>query len=759
MTAAGGRLAQPLHRQLGLTDAEASAIEQILGRPPNHLELAMYAAMWSEHCSYKSSKLHLRRLPTEGSSVLVGPGENAGVVDAGDGLAVALRIESHNHPSAVEPYQGAATGVGGIIRDIFAMGARPVALMDALYFGPPSEARNRWLATGVVSGISGYGNAAGVPTVGGELNFAPCYSGNPLVNVLCCGFMRKENLVLGRAVGVGNLAVLLGSTTGRDGIGGVSVLASAGFSDDAAAETAKRPNVQVGDPYEEKRLIEATLELLGRGLLVGVQDLGGGGLTCAASETASRGGTGMDVNVLAVPLREPAMEPFEVMTSESQERMLAIVTPGSLSAVMEACDRWEVRATVVGRVTASGRLRVLAGWDGEVLADVPAASLHEGAPVYDRPVRRPARPRRAQGDPGCPRAPGGRQLEMDLLSMLASPEWVFSQYDHELFLNTTVAPGADAAVLRLSAPGARPPAGAPLRGVALSTDGNPRWCALDPRLGTALLVAESALNVACAGARPIALVNCLNFGNPEHPEVMWQLSESVDGMAEACRALGLPVIGGNVSLYNETGGRDIDPTPVVAVLGTIDRLAPGIPVPALTPGSRVLLLGAGAVSLAGSRWAAGPHGHVGGELATIDYALHSRLLALVASLVNDRLVDGVHDVADGGIGLALAEMAVRSRTGCHVGGLSGHSELFGEGPSKVLVSVPPPLLEEVRRRAEAARVPLRLLGEAGGRRFLVEGLLDLEVSEMVSAWEGALPRALGFASQGAAGSTGRSRVG
>src|SRR5579872_2957329 len=379
-----------IHRALGLTDEEALEIERLLGREPNHLELAMYSVMWSEHCSYKSSRAHLRRLPTTGERVLVGPGENAGVVDAGGGLAVALRIESHNHPSAIEPYQGAATGVGGILRDIFTMGARPIALMDPLRFGDPDDPRARWIATGVISGISGYGNSVGVPTVGGEIAFDECYADNPLVNVLCCGVLPVDRLVLGRASGEGNLAVLLGSTTGRDGIGGVSVLASAGFSDDQEAEEAKRPNVQVGDPFEEKRLIEACLQLLDEALVVGIQDLGGAGLTCATSETASRGGVGMDVNVEAVPVREPGMTAWEIMTSESQERMLAIVTPGSLERVLEVCRRWEVRASVVGRVTPSGRLRILDGWEGDVLADVPASTLHEDAPLYNRPMSRPA---------------------------------------------------------------------------------------------------------------------------------------------------------------------------------------------------------------------------------------------------------------------------------------------------------------------------------------------------------------------------------
>ena len=704
----------------------------------------MYAVMWSEHCSYKSSRRHLRRLPTQGPEVLVGPGENAGVIDAGDGIAVAIRIESHNHPSAIEPYQGAATGVGGIIRDIFTMGARPVALMDPLRFGPPGDARNRWVATGVVSGISGYGNAVGVPTVGGELEFASCYAGNPLVNVLCCGLLPKDRLVFGRAGGEGNLAVLLGSTTGRDGIGGVSVLASAAFTDDVEAEAAKRPNVQVGDPYEEKRLIEATLELLDKHLVFGIQDLGGAGLTCATSETASRGGVGMDVDVAAVPLREPGMEPFEIMTSESQERMLAIVVPADLDAVTEVCRRWEVRATVVGKVTTTGRLRILKGWDGDVLADVPAASLHEDAPNYDRPMRRPAwLDERLADDPArLPPPTSPSELANDLARLLADPSWAFRQYDHQLFLNTVVAPGADAAVLRLSAPGVRPSGGADVRGMALSTDGSPRWCALDPRAGTRLVVAESALNVACAGARPVALVNCLNFGNPEHPEVMWQLSEAIDGMAEACTALGIPVVGGNVSLYNESNGTDIDPTPVVGMLGLIDRLRPGVPTPAFVPGSRVVLLGpngSGAVSLAGSRWAAERRGHLGGHLAALDLALHARLLALVAGLVDERLVDGVHDISDGGLGVALAEMMVKSGTGCRLGGIAGYAELFGEGPSRVLVSVPSVRFATVRERSSEAGVPATDLGVGGGDALVIDGLLELGLADALSSWHEALP--------------------
>ncbi len=775
-----------IHRALGLTDDEADAIVRLLGREPNHLELAMYAVMWSEHCSYKSSRVHLKRLPTDGPHVLVGPGENAGVVDAGGGLAVALRIESHNHPSAIEPYQGAATGVGGILRDIFTMGARPIALMDPLRFGPLSDPRSRWIATGVISGISGYGNSVGVPTVGGEITFDECYADNPLVNVLCCGVLPIDRLVLGRASGEGNLAVLLGSLTGRDGIGGVSVLASAGFGPDAEVEQAKRPNVQVGDPFEEKRLIEACLQLLDEALLVGIQDLGGAGLTCATSETASRGGVGMDVDVTAVPRREPGMEPWEVMTSESQERMLAIVTPEVLDRVFDVCRKWEVRATVVGRVTGTGQLRILDGWDGPVLADVPAVTLHDDAPLYHRPMSPPV-DLAARGADDPANLGALPDCGADLLALLMDPSWVYRQYDHQLFLNTVVAPGGDAALLRLAAPGVPAPAG-PARGLALSTDGNARWCSLDPRAGTALVVAESTLNVACVGARPVALVNCLNFGNPEHPEVMWQLSEAIDGMAAACRALSVPVIGGNVSLYNESRGRDIDPTPVVGVLGLVDQLRRRPPGIGLVEGSHLLVIGAvgvraagdgvaadgaaadgaapaapdhdggvaaspSAVSLGGSRWAVDLHGHRGGRLPSLDLDLHGRLLALVSDLVGGAvsLVDGVHDVSDGGLGVALAEMAVRSEVGFRVDGIADHLALFGEGPSRVVVSVPAPALNEVQTRAAAASLGVVELGRAGGDRLVVDGLLEISLADARAAWLGALPEALGVVATAGSG--------
>ena len=734
---------EPIHRALGLTDDEAADIARLLGRAPNHLELAMYAVMWSEHCSYKSSRLHLRRLPTEGRDVIVGPGENAGVVDAGDGIAVAFRIESHNHPSAIEPYQGAATGIGGILRDVFTMGARPIALMDPLRFGPLSDARSRWIADGVVSGISGYGNSVGVPTVGGEMVFDETYQDNPLVNVFCLGVLPIERLVLGKASGMGNLAVLFGSTTGRDGIGGVSVLASAGFGD-VDDDAAKRPSVQVGDPFEEKRLIEACLAMLDANLVVGIQDLGGAGLTCATSETASRGGVGMDVYVSEVPQREAGMAPFEVLTSESQERMLAIVTPEHLDAVLAICARWEINAAVVGTVTAGGRLRVLDRPGGEVLADVPASSLHEGAPLLDRPRSEPADRAARLADTADAALAPPPDPGADLLDLIYDTSWAFSQYDHQLFLNTVAGPGDDATVLRLKHPGTGVDTG---RGLALTADGNHRWCALDPRRGTALVVAEAVANLACAGARPLALVNCLNFGNPEHPETMWQLSEAVDGMGEACRALSLPVVGGNVSLYNESRGRDIDPTPVVAVVGMVDRLVAPPPGTGLVDGTAVVALGPEPATLSGSAWA-WRRGHRAGTPPALELAAHRTLCDLVRDLVADGLVLAVHDTADG-LGPALAEMAVAGEVGARVAAPPDATArwLFGETPSRFLAAVDPPALAELRRRATAAGVPVATLGEAGGDRLLVDGppavAVDLPLTDVVAAWRGRLPALLG----------------
>jgi phosphoribosylformylglycinamidine synthase II len=754
----------PLHRQLGMTDAEFASVRELLDRDPTDLELAMYSVMWSEHCSYKSSRTYLKRFPTAAPWVLVGPGEGAGVVDVGDGLAVAVRIESHNHPSAVEPYQGAATGVGGIIRDVFSMGARPIALMDPLRFGPLDDARTRYLFEGVVSGISGYGNSVGVPTIGGEAVFDDCYRDNPLVNVLCLGVLPHDRLVLARAEGPGNLAVLLGSSTGRDGIGGASVLASAGFEEGSEN---KRPSVQVGDPFEEKRLIEACLELLDRRLAVGVQDLGAAGLSCAASETAAKAGAGMDVDVARVARREPGMNPTEVMTSESQERMLAIVEPHHLDAVLELARRWEVRAMVVGRVTDTGRFRVFdatfyalgvpgdtphpptgdtptpSSSDRAPVADVPVDSLGDG-PLYHRPVERPASLDALQGDDPRPQLAAkfgaGVDLSGELLELLTTPTiadktWVSRQYDHQLFLNTVVGPGGDAAVLRLK--GTR-------NALAISTDGKARFCHLDPRTGAQLVVLEAARNVACTGARPLALVNCLNFGNPEHPEVMWQFAEVVDGMSEACTALGIPVIGGNVSFYNESRGADIHPTPVVGVLGLIEPLDSAPPGAALHPGDAIVVLGTTAAELGGSEWAV-LKGAVGGVPPAANLDAARRAHELVAALVAERTVTGVHDCSEGGLAVALAEMAFAGGVGFEIDAAApGAAELtpaeayFSESASRVVLSVSGDG-SAVLQRAMQAGVPAAVVGVAQGDRLRAANAFDVPLADADRAWRDAIP--------------------
>ena len=745
-----------------MTDDELSAVVDELGREPTHLELAMYSVMWSEHCSYKSSRPHLRRFPTEAPWVLVGPGEGAGVIDVGDGIAVAVRIESHNHPSAVEPYQGAATGVGGIIRDIFSMGARPIAVMDPLRFGPLDDPRTRYLFEGVVSGISGYGNAVGVPTVGGELVFDECYRDNPLVNVFCLGTLPIERLVLAKAEGVDNLAVLIGAATGRDGIGGASVLASAGFE---AGSEAKRPSVQVGDPFEEKKLIEACLALLDSGLAIGVQDLGAAGISCAASETAAKTGAGMDVAVARAPHREPGMNPVEMLTSESQERMLAIVTPANLDEVLALCARWEIRASVIGRVTDTARFRVYDGLfdaigvpganppvpigddlvecssDREPIADVPIGSLGDG-PVYHRPLERPADYAERLADDPAPvlaaRFPAGSDLGSELLALLGSPNiadpsWVYRQYDHQLFLNTVIGPGSDASVLRLHE--------APPRALALAVDGKARYCALDPDVGARLAVLEAARNVACAGGTPKALVNCLNFGNPEHPEVMWQFSETVDGMSAACVALGMPVIGGNVSFYNESRGADIDPTPVVGVIGLIDELTDVPPIATLHEGDAIVLLGTTATELGGSAWAT-MHGLRHGRPPVADLDIAAQLHAFVAEQVVARVPSGIHDCSEGGLAIALAEMAINGGVGFNVTIGEGLA-CFSESASRVLMSVSPDRVDALRAAAREVGVPADVIGQAGGGSLVAGGAFSVDLEQATRAYRDAIPKLMG----------------
>ena len=727
---------QPLHRALGLTDEELDRIRATLGRDPNRTELAMYAAMWSEHCSYKSSKVHLRTLPTEGPQVLVGPGQDAGAVDIGDGLAAVFKMESHSHPSAVEPYQGAATGVGGIVRDIVSMGARPVALLDPLRFGPLTEERNRVLFAGVVAGIGGYGNCIGVPTVGGEIRFAEPHSSNPTVNVMCVGVAPADRLVTtANEVRAGSTLLLIGAATGRDGIGGVSVLASRTIEDQAADA---RPSVQIGDPFAGKLLIETCLELVEGGLLLRLQDLGGAGLTCAASESAAGAGMGAELDLDAVPLREAGLEPFEILTSESQERMLAVVDPSRLDEVHGVCEKWGLTSAVVGMLVDGGRLVVRMG--GAVVADVPARSLADDGPAYERGMERPAgRHLILEDDPTF--APVDTDPRDAFLAVLSSPNvaskrWAFEQYDQLVQGATVAPPGSDAAVIRIEGT---------LRALALSCDGNGRFGHLDPYLGAAHAVAEAARNVAVMGAIPLGTTNCMNFGNPERPEVMWEFAESIRGMADACRRLGTPVTGGNVSFYNESGGSAIWPTPIVGMLGLIEDyrllVRPGFP----GPGFLVYLLGETFPELGGSEFAQVVLRSVSGHPPALDLAREASLHQMLVEAARGDLLGSAHDCSDGGLAVALAESALAGDTGFAVslpGDEPWYVALFSESASRAVVSVAPEKAEAVEALASAHHLPLSRLGETGGPGMVFDSLLEISVEEVRSAHEGAIPKLL-----------------
>ncbi|TAK00463.1 MAG: phosphoribosylformylglycinamidine synthase subunit PurL [Chloroflexota bacterium] len=762
--------APPLHRALGITDHELAAIRARLGRDPNDVELAMFSVMWSEHCSYKSSKPLLRTLPTGSAAdgVVAGPGENAGVISIGDGLAVAFKIESHNHPSAVEPYQGAATGVGGILRDIFTMGARPIAVLDALRFGDPSDTRTRHLVDGVVRGVGGYGNCVGVPTVGGELVFDPSYQGNPLVNVMAIGLLEERLLTLAQAPGPGNLVILFGSATGRDGIGGASVLASATFTHD---DPSKRPSVQVGDPFAEKLLIEASLELIERGLVEGLQDLGAAGITCATSETADRAGTGMAIDLDAVPRREPGMAAFEVLISESQERMLAVVRPEREADVREVCARWGIPCATIGTVTGDGDIAVTEA--GHEIVRIPAAALTSDAIVLQHLAAPPAR-RRPAPAPGAPDAGASDRLPergMDpgavLTALLGSPALasrrpVFEQYDSTVQVNTVVGPGHGAAVLRVKGT---------TKALVATTDANAPVGAIDPWLGAALSVAEATRNVSMTGARPLGVTNCLNYGDPTRPEAFWQLSEAVRGLGDACRALGLPVTGGNVSLNNESPAGAILPTPEIGVVGLLDDVE-GLVGPAFAADDdAVLLVGEASPGLAGSEYARLAGGAAEDGPPPLDLDRERRVQAFAREAAGRGLTASMQDVSGGGLAVALAESAMWGGRGATLRIAVAHSpavDLFGESPSRIVVTAQPRHAAALQLLARQFGLPVETLGVVGGDRLVIElhgagatgaveergsrvaDPIDIAVADLAHTWEHGLARALDWEAPAAA---------
>jgi phosphoribosylformylglycinamidine synthase subunit PurL len=750
-------------RELGLKPDEYANIREILGRRPTSAELAMYSVMWSEHCSYKSSKVHLRQfgeLVTEEmrEHLMVGIGENAGVVDIGDGYAVTFKVESHNHPSYVEPYQGAATGIGGIVRDILAMGARPVAVMDPLRFGPLDAPDTARVLPGVVAGVGGYGNCLGLPNIGGEVVFDKTYAGNPLVNALCVGVMRHEQLHLAKASGAGNQVILYGAKTGGDGIGGVSVLASETFEASTGSTTggpAKRPSVQVGDPFMEKLLIECTLEIFAEHLVVGIQDLGGAGLSCATSELASAGDGGMHVWLDRVPLRDSTLAPEEILMSESQERMMAVVEPGNVERFLKICEKWDVDATVVGEVNDSGRLTV--EWHGETVVDVPPRTVAHEGPVYHRPFARPDDQDALAADRAedLPRPATGDELRETLLRLVASPNlcdksWITDQYDRYVLGNTVLAQPEDSGMVRVDEE--------TNLGVAVSTDCNGRFARLDPYAGAQLALAEAYRNVATTGARPLAVSDCLNFGSPEDPAVMWQFAEATRGLAEGCRDLGIPVTGGNVSLYNQTGDTAILPTPVVAVLGVIDDVTRRTRSGFGAEGQQIYLLGTTREELSGSEWAHVVHGHLGGRPPQVDLDIERQLADILVNASRDGLVDAAHDLSDGGLAQALAECCLRNHVGARIWlpedpstgsaqRLDPFLALFSESAGRAIVAVP--RSEEVRftDMCTARRFPHARIGVTDGTgkdaTLEVQGQFEVPLGELRAAWSATLPAAFG----------------
>ncbi|MGH3722930.1 MAG: phosphoribosylformylglycinamidine synthase subunit PurL [Mycobacterium sp.] len=739
--------------ELGLKDDEYARIRDILGRRPTDAELAMYSVMWSEHCSYKSSKVHLRyfgETTTEEmrSAMLAGIGENAGVVDIGDGWAVTFKVESHNHPSYVEPYQGAATGVGGIVRDIMAMGARPIAVMDQLRFGAADAPDTRRVFDGVVRGVGGYGNSLGLPNIGGETVFDASYAGNPLVNALCAGVLRKEDLHLAFASGTGNKIILFGARTGLDGIGGVSVLASETFGGDETegASRKKLPSVQVGDPFTEKVLIECCLELYAAHLVVGIQDLGGAGLSCATSELASAGDGGMHIDLDQVPLRATGMTPAEVLSSESQERMCAVVTPENVDAFMAVCRKWDVLATVIGEVTEGDRLRIT--WHGETVVDVPPRTVAHEGPVYQRPVARPDTQDALIADTtaGLVRPSTGDELRQTLLDMIGSPHlcsraFITEQYDRYVRGNTVLAEHADSGVIRVDEQTGR--------GIALATDASGRYTVLDPYTGAQLALAEAYRNVAASGATPVAVTNCLNFGSPEDPGVMWQFAEAVRGLADGCVTLGIPVTGGNVSFYNQTGTTPILPTPVVGVLGVLDDVNRRIPTGFGTElGETLILLGDTADEFDGSIWSQVAHDHLGGTPPKVDLLREQLLAQVLTAASRDGLISAAHDLSEGGLIQAALESALAGETGCRIllpEGADPFTFLFSESAGRVLVAIPRTEESRFLSMCEARQLPAVRIGvvDQGSDSVEVQGQFSVTLAELREVHESVLPRLFG----------------
>jgi phosphoribosylformylglycinamidine synthase len=722
----------------GLTPDEYDHILRVLGRTPTFEEIGVFSVMWSEHCSYKSSRRFLRQLPTTGPEILQGPGENAGIVDVGDGLAVVFKIESHNHPSFIEPYHGSATGVGGIIRDVFTMGARPIASLNSLRFGAIDHPRTPYLIKGVVSGIGGYGNCVGVPTVGGEVYFDEGYNGNILVNAFTLGTVRTDRIFRARAAGVGNPVMYVGSRTGRDGIHGASLLASREF-DEKSEEL--RPAVQVGDPFTEKLLIEACLELMQRDLIVAIQDMGAAGLTSSSVEMAGRGGMGIRLNLNAIPTREDNISPYELLLSESQERMLIVAKAGCEEEVRAIFSRWDLQAEVVGEVTDDGLFRTY--WDGEEVARIPVSALTDDAPVYDRPATQPAdladRQRLDLATIPLPTDYGQVLLQLLTAPNLASKEWVYRQYDSFVCGNTVVQPGSDAAIIRLKGT---------TKGVGLTVDCNSRYCLLDPYRGGQIAVAEGARNLAVSGARPVALSDCLNFGNPEKPEVMWQFQQAIAGMREACLALGLAVVSGNVSFYNETEGRAIPPTPTIATVGLLADLTKHVTQWFKNPGDLIALLGETKEELGASEYLATIHNRTAGAPPMLDLAQEKRLQDLCLAAAREQLFSSAHDLAEGGLAVALAESCItrpEKALGARVvlnANLRPDALLFGESQSRVLVSLPKAALPRLQELARTADLPFSVLGEVGGTELEIVGYLRISVDMLQEEWRTALGRVL-----------------